>query len=214
MIRVVLADDHDVVRSGFKFILEKDPLIEVVGEAAEGGQAYAVVAREQPDILLLDISMPPGQSGLSACRDIAQDFPQTKIIIVTMFAEPEYLYYTLKGGAKGYLVKNATASELLGAIHTVYEGGTYLHPKMTEVITQGMSDEERKEATSLQQLTPREMEILQLLAKGHTNKEVSEQVFLSVKTIEAHRAKIYTKLGLKSRADLVDYALRHKLLGL
>lgn len=214
MIRIVLADDHDVVRSGFKLILEKDPEIIVVGEAAEGGQAYATVARERPDILLLDISMPPGQSGLTACKDITRDFPNTKVIIVTMFAEPEYLYYTLKGGAKGYLIKSATAPELLGAIHTVHEGGSYIHAKMTEAITKGMSQEEREEMASLQKLSSRELEILQLLAKGHTNKEISEQIFLSVKTVEAHRAKIYAKLGLKSRADLVDYALRHKLLGL
>ena len=168
MIRVMLADDHEVVRVGFRMILEQDPDVRVVAEAADGAQAYAIVAREKPDILLMDISMPPGQSGLVACEKIAKDFPGTKVVILTMFAEPEYLFYTLRGGAAGYVLKNSTSEELIAAVHAV--------------------------------------------AEGFTNKEISEQIFLSVKTVEAHRSKIYQKLGLKTRADLVDYALRHKLL--
>lgn len=211
MIRVVLADDHEVVRAGFKMILEQASDIKVVAEAADGVQAYAIVAREKPDILLLDISMPPGQSGLVACEKIAKDYPRTKIIILTMFAEPEYLFYTLRGGASGYVLKNSTSEELLAAVHAVAEGGNYIHPKMTSLLTKQLvsgGEEDR----SYQQLSNRELEILQLLAKGFTNKEISEQIFLSVKTVEAYRSKIYQKLTLKSRADLVDYALRHKLL--
>ncbi|WP_449315737.1 response regulator [Rubneribacter sp.] len=213
MIRIVLADDHEVVRAGFKMILEQDPDLSVVAEAADGAQAYSIVAREKPDVLLMDISMPPGQSGLVACEKVAKDFPATKVVILTMFAEPEYLFYTLRGGAAGYILKNSSSEELLSAVHAVADGGSYIHPKMTALLTkqlsQGASDEDR----SYQQLSNRELEILQLLAKGFTNKEISERIFLSVKTVEAHRSKIYQKLGLKSRADLVDYALRHKLLG-
>lgn len=213
MIRIVLADDHEVVRAGFKMILEQDPDLSVVAEAADGAQAYSIVAREKPDVLLMDISMPPGQSGLVACEKVAKDFPATKVVILTMFAEPEYLFYTLRGGAAGYILKNSSSEELLSAVRAVADGGSYIHPKMTALLTkqlsQGASDEDR----SYQQLSNRELEILQLLAKGFTNKEISERIFLSVKTVEAHRSKIYQKLGLKSRADLVDYALRHKLLG-
>ena len=211
MIRVMLADDHEVVRAGFKMILEQDPGLKVVAEAADGAQAYAIVAREKPDILLMDISMPPGQSGLVACEKIAKDFPGTKVIILTMFAEPEYLFYTLRGGAAGYILKNSSSEELLSAVHAVAEGGNYVHPKMTALLTKQLvkgGEDDR----SYQQLSNRELEILQLLAKGFTNKEISEQIFLSVKTVEAHRSKIYQKLGLRTRADLVDYALRHKLL--
>lgn len=211
MIRIMLADDHEVVRAGFRMILEQDPELKVIAEAADGAQAYAIAAREKPDILLMDISMPPGQSGLVACEKIAKDFPTTKVVILTMFAEPEYLFYTLRGGAAGYVLKNSTSEELLAAVHAVAEGGSYIHPKMTALLTKqlvGSGEEDR----SYQQLSNRELEILQLLAKGFTNKEISEQIFLSVKTVEAHRSKIYQKLGLKSRADLVDYALRHKLL--
>lgn len=214
MIRIVLADDHEVVRSGFKLILEKDPQMKVVGEAAEGTQAYAVVAREKPDVLLLDLSMPPEQSGLVACEEISRDFPNVKIIILTMYEEPEYLYYTLRSGAKGYIVKSASSDEFLSAIRTVVEGGSYIHPRMAAILTRYVSEGGRPDGTVLQQLSPRELEILQLLAKGFTNREISQKIFLSVKTIEAHRAKIYQKLNFKTRADLVDFALKHKLLGI
>ena len=211
MIRIVLADDHEVVRAGFKMILEKQADMQVVAEAAEGTQAYEIVRRTTPDILLLDISMPPGQSGLVACEKIAHDFVQTRIIILTMFAEPEYLFYTLRGGAAGYMLKNSTSDELVGAVRTVMSGSSYIHPKMASILAEQLSGRGDND-TLYQQLTSRELEILQLIAKGYTNKEISEMIFLSVKTIEAHRARIYQKLGLKTRADLVAYALKHKLL--
>lgn len=215
MIRIVLVDDHEIVRSGLKMLIESAPDMKVVGEAADGEQAYELVAREKPDILLMDISMPPGQSGLVACGRITQDHPSTRIIVVTMFAEPEYLYFTLQGGAAGYLLKNSSSEELVSAIRMVQGGGTYIHPKMVESLTRQLfSLSGEGEDVSYKQLTTRELEILQLLAKGHTNKEISEKIYLSIKTVEAHRSKIYAKLGFKTRADLVAYAIRHKLLDL
>ncbi len=215
MIRIVLADDHEIVRSGLKMLIESAPDMKVVGETADGEQAYELVAREKPDILLMDISMPPGQSGLVACGRITQDHPSTRIIVVTMFAEPEYLYFTLQGGAAGYLLKNSSSEELVSAIRMVQGGGTYIHPKMVESLTRQLfSSSGEGEDVSYKQLTTRELEILQLLAKGHTNKEISEKIYLSIKTVEAHRSKIYAKLGFKTRADLVAYAIRHKLLDL
>lgn len=211
MIRIALADDHEIVRAGFKMILEQDEDFVVVGEAADGTQAYSLVAREKPDVLLMDISMPPGQSGLVACEKIARDYPAVKIIILTMFAEPEYLFYTLRGGACGYVLKNSSSEELRGAIETVIRGGNYLHPKMAALLTKAQQDEKGERDFTYQQLSNRELEILQLLAKGHTNKEISEKIYLSVKTVEAHRAKIYKKLHFETRAELVAYALKHKL---
>lgn len=214
MIRIALADDHEIVRTGFKMLIERDPEMTVVGEAADGMQAYEVVGKEKPDVLLMDISMPPGQSGLVACERIAKDHPATRIVIVTMFAEPEYLYFTLRGGASGYVLKNSSSEELLGAIRSVVRGGTYIHPKMAANLTKQLFAGEGEEGSdvSYKKLSARELEILQLLAKGYTNKEISELIFLSVKTVEAHRSKIYAKLGLKTRADLVAYAMAHKLL--
>lgn len=211
MIRIVLADDHEVVRAGFKMLLEQDEDFKVVAQAADGAQTYAMIAREKPDILLMDISMPPGESGLVACEKITRDFPLTRVIILTMFAEPEYLFYTLRGGAAGYILKNARSEELISAVHTIAEGGSYVHPKMTSLLTNYLMEGDSHDR-SYQQLSNRELEILHLLARGFTNKEISEQIFLSVKTVEAHRSKIYQKLGFHTRADLVDYALCHKLL--
>lgn len=212
MIRIALADDHEIVRSGFRMLIENEPDMVVIGEAADGTQAYEVVSKEKPDVLLMDISMPPGQSGLVACERIAKDHPSTRIVIVTMFAEPEYLYFTLRGGASGYVLKNSSPEELLGAIRSVVGGGTYIHPKMAASLTEQLFASDKGADASYKKLSTRELEILQLLAKGYTNKEISEIVFLSVKTVEAHRSKIYTKLGLKTRADLVAYAIAHKLL--
>lgn len=216
MIHVVIADDHEVVRAGFRMLLEADPDVRVVGEAADGQQAYDLVLRERPEVLLMDISMPPGQSGLIACERITGAFPSTRVLIVTMFAEPEYLYFTLRSGAAGYLLKNSSAAELRSAVHAVAEGGTYLHPKMAGELTRRLAQEGEGGSgdASYRQLTTRELEVLQLLARGFTNKEISEQVYLSVKTVEAYRSRIYAKLGFSSRADLVAYAIRHKLLNL
>ena len=260
MIRVAIADDHDIVRTGLKMILERDPQIEVVGEASDGAQAYSVTMRLKPDVLLLDISMPPGESGLTACARIARDCPKTRVIIVTMFSEPEYLYFTLRGGASGYVLKNSSASELVEAVRAASHGLTYIHPKMRgllpESVLRDLSDRlaggpangagagvgvgmgagsgaaagtdageggadgtdglgegmpRTEEDLSYQQLTDRELEILQLLALGFTNKEISERVCLSIKSVEAYRSKIYSKLGFESRSDLVAYAIRHKL---
>ncbi len=157
--------------------------------------------------------MPPGQSGLVACKDITQDYPDTRIIIVTMFSEPEYLRFTIKGGARGYLLKTASPDELRRAVQTVMEGDIYIHLKMAELL-KAESDASRLKTgeNSLQKLTARELEVLQLLAKGYTNKEIAAQIFLSVKTVEAHRARIYSKMGFKNRADLVSFALAHKLM--
>ncbi len=210
MIEVILADDHEVVRTGIKLLLEADPEISVIAEAADGSEAYSLVAKHKPRILLLDISMPPGQSGLVACKKIAKDFPNTSVIILTMFAEPEYLLYTLRGGAAGYLLKNSTPEQLRQAVHEVAGGGTYIHPTMAESLTKHIS-ETGSASPSFQQLNARELEILQLIAHGFTNKEIAERMFLSVKTVEAHRSKIYKKLDLKTRADAVNYAIEHKL---
>ncbi len=214
MITVVLADDHEMVRAGFKMLLEQGGDYKVVGEAADGVQAYAAVSREHPDVLLLDISMPPGRSGISACEEISRDFPDVKILIVTMYADPEYLYYTLRGGASGYMLKNSSSQELQTAIKSILDGSVFIHPKMRDMLGGNLSAQELENLAKAQQLTTRELEITRLLAHGYTNKEIADELFLSVKTIEAHRAKIYAKLQIKNRAGLVDYAIEHNLMTL
>lgn len=212
--KIVIADDHAIVRSGFSMILNFQPDMEVIGTAADGIEAYAAVAKSRPDILIMDLSMPPGESGLIATGKIKEDFPDTKILILTMHDDEEYLFHILKSGASGYVLKNAPDEELLLAIRTIYAGGTYIHPKMaTSLVREFIKNDKSADSEDpFELLSKRELEILPLIAKGYGNKEVAEKLFISVKTVEAHKAKIMEKLQLKSRPELVEYALRKKLL--
>jgi two-component system response regulator NreC len=212
--KIVIADDHAIVRSGFSMILNYQEDMEVVALAADGIEAYRMVAKHQPDILILDLSMPPGESGLIATGKIKEDFPQTKILILTMHDDEEYLFYVLKNGASGYMLKNAPDEELLLAIRTIYTGGTYIHPKMaTSLVREFVNkDQNIKQADPFELLSKREIEVLPLIAKGYGNKEIAQKLFISVKTVEAHKAKIMSKLNLKSRPELVEYAMKKKLL--
>ena len=204
--KIVIADDHAVVRTGFSMILNYQEDMEVVGTAADGMEAYAMVVKHQPDILLMDLSMPPGESGLIATGKISSDFPNTKIIILTMHDDEDYLFHVLKAGAPD--------EELVSAIRTVHNGGTYIHPKMaTSLVREWMkNDQDSNNPDPFKVLSMRELEILPLIAKGYGNKEIAEKLYISVKTVEAHKAKIMEKLNLKSRPELVEYALKKKLL--
>lgn len=212
--KIVIADDHAVVRSGFSMILNYQEDMEVVATAADGIEAHLMVAKYQPDILLLDLSMPPGESGLIATGKISQDFPHTKILILTMYDDQEYMFHVLKNGASGYILKNAPDEELLSAIRMVYNGGTYIHPKMATSLVKEFikKDASIVEDDPFRVLSNREIEILPLVAKGYGNKDIAAKLFISVKTVEAHKAKIMEKLELKSRPELVEYALKKKLL--
>lgn len=212
--KIVIADDHAVVRSGFSMILNYQPDMKVVATAADGLEAYAMVARHRPDVLLMDLSMPPGESGLIATGKISSEFPDTKIIILTMYDDEDYLFHVLKNGAAGYVLKNAPDDELLTAIRMVHSGGTYIHPQMATSLVREFikKDSESAEQDPFNGLSRREVEILPLIAKGFGNKEIAEKLYVSVKTVEAHKAKIMEKLNLKSRPELVEYALKKKLL--
>ncbi|WP_017812315.1 MULTISPECIES: response regulator [Paenibacillus] len=212
--KIVIADDHAIVRSGFAMILNFQPDMEVVGTAADGIEAYTMVAKHQPDILLMDLSMPPGESGLIATGKIKDDYPDTRILILTMHDDEEYLFHVLRNGASGYVLKNAPDEELLLAIRTIHEGGTYIHPKLaTSLVREFVKNDTSAGSEDVYELlSRRELEILPLIAKGYGNKEIAEKLFISVKTVEAHKAKIMEKLNLKSRPELVEYALKKKIL--
>jgi two-component system, NarL family, response regulator NreC len=214
LMKIVIADDHAIVRSGFSMILNFQNDIEVIGAAADGREAYTMVAKFRPDILIMDLSMPPGESGLTATGKIKEDYPDTKILILTMHDDDEYLFHVLKNGASGYVLKSAPDEELLLAIRTIYEGGTYIHPKMATSLVREFIKQDKTAGTEdlFELLSKRELEILPLIAKGYGNKEIAEKLFISVKTVEAHKAKIMEKLNLKSRPELVEYALRKKML--
>jgi two-component system response regulator NreC len=211
MTSVVIADDHEIVRQGFALIINAQKDMQVVGTAADGNEAYRVTSKLKPDVLLLDISMPPGENGLVTCEKIARDFPDTRIIMLTMFEEVDYLFYTLRGGASGYILKNSSTDVLLAGIRKVAAGGVYIEPSMAADLTEKLHDGAIGEKDPYQALSNRELEVFSLLAQGYTNKEIAGKIFISVKTVEAHRSKIYSKLGITTRAELVHIALKHHL---
>lgn len=213
--RIVIADDHAVVRTGFSMILNYQEDMEVVGTAADGVEAYQKIMEYKPDVLIMDLSMPPGESGLIATSKISESFPETKILILTMFDDEEYLFHVLRNGAKGYILKNAPDEQLLLAIRTVYQGETYVDMKLTtslvnEFVNNSFQDTQASN-DPFKILSKREIEILPLIAKGYGNKDIAQKLFVSVKTVEAHKTHIMQKLDLKTKPELVEYAMKKKL---
>ena len=207
--KIVIADDHAVVRTGFSMILNYQEDMEVVATAADGVEAYQKVLEYRPDVLILDLSMPPGESGLVATSKISESFPETKILILTMYDDEEYLFHVLKSGAKGYILKNAPDEQLILAVRTVYRGETYIDMKLTtslvnEFINQSNQEEVNYSSDPFKVLSKRELEILPLIAKGYGNKEIAEKLFVSVKTVEAHKTHIMNKLNLKVNQNLLN----------
>ncbi|MBM2657316.1 nitrate respiration regulation response regulator NreC [Staphylococcus pseudoxylosus] len=214
--RIVIADDHAVVRTGFSMILNYQEDMEVVGTAADGVEAYQKVMKYKPDVLIMDLSMPPGESGLIATSKITESFPDTKILILTMYDDEEYLFHVLRNGAKGYILKNAPDEQLILAIRTVFKGETYVDMKLTtSLVNEFVNNSGNDKQTTTDPykiLSKREIEILPLIAKGYGNKDIAEKLFVSVKTVEAHKTHIMQKLELKSKPELVEYAMKKKLI--
>ena len=195
--KIVIADDHAVVRTGFSMILNFQDDMEVVDTAADGVEAYQKVMEHKPDVLIMDLSMPPGESGLIATSKIADSFPETKILILTMYDDEEYLFHVLRNGAKGYILKNAPDEQLILAVRTVYQGEMYVDMKLTTSLVNEFVNQPQYDTGTTNDpfkiLSKRELEILPLIAKGYGNKEIAEKLFVSVKTVEAHKTHIMSK---------------------
>ena len=204
-VRVVVADDHAVVRQGLRTLIEEQPGFVVVAEAANGEDAVKCAVELKPDVLLLDISM-PGVNGAEAAESVSRDCPRVRVIALSMHEERGYVSRLLRAGAAGYVLKRTAASELVSALHAVAAGGTYVDPSLAGDLLmpqrRGHGDAARLEA-----LTPREAEAIRLVALGHSNKEIGEKLQISVKTVESYRASAMNKLGLRSRAALVRFAI-------
>ena len=208
-LRVVIVDDHAVVRSGLRLLLAREEGIEPVAEAANAIEAVACALEHQPDIVLVDVTM-PGESGIDAIPRLLAASPASKVLVLSMHDDPRYLRGAFSAGASGYVLKDAADAELVAAIREVAGGSTYVNPALgARMIAAGTKEQADAEADPL---SDREHEVLRLLALGHTNQEIAEQLFISVRTAETHRAHIMRKLGLGSRAELVRYALGHDLL--
>jgi two-component system, NarL family, response regulator NreC len=208
-IRLILADDHAVMREGLTALLEDEPDLTVVGQAGTGREAVALVRRLQPDIALLDITM-PDMTGLEAAGEIRAASPEVRILILTMHQEEAFFFEALRAGAAGYVLKGAHAEDLLGAIRAVHEGGVYVPPELAGRLVQDYL--ERHPPLVDDALTAREWEILTLVAQGLSNSEIAQQLTLSVNTVKTHRLHIYQKLDLHDQAGLIDYAWRRGLL--
>jgi len=215
-IRVFIADDHAVLRAGLRLLLGAEPDIEVVGEASTAAEALQGVRDLQPDVVLLDISMPE-TNGLQALHTLKAENTSSHIIMLTMHDDESYLREALSAGASGYALKQAADTELLSAVRAVYQGGTYLRPAHTHLLLEGHPEPTPKAQAApaeaeANRLSPRELEVLRLLAMGYTNKQAADQLALSVKTVETYKARLMAKLSLNSRAELVHYALQRGLM--
>lgn len=206
-LRVLIADDHGIVRSGLRKLIESEDGIEVVAEAADGAEACDLVGAEAPDLAILDVKM-PGMGGLEATRRINAEHPDTAVLILSMHDEDRYLFEALKAGASGYVLKRAADADLIEAIRAVERGEPFLTPEAQQALIRDVLDDGERES----ELTPREEEVVKLVAEAHTNKEIAELLGMAEKTAENHRSNAMRKLGMRDRVELVRYAIRRGLI--
>ena len=209
-IRVLLVDDHAVLRAGVRALLEMQPGLEVVGEASDGQSAITRARELRPDVVLMDIGM-PGPDGLTATREILASSPQTRVLFLTQHENKEYVLPALKLGASGYVLKRAEGDELITAIRTVHEGGTFLDPAIASTLISEVSRDGKTPEDLFESLSEREREVLVMLARGETYQQIAEALFISTKTVDFHRANIMRKLGLNNRTELTRFAIQRGL---
>lgn len=206
-LRIVLIDDHTVLRTGLRLMLETHPELEIVGEASDGAEGILEVRRLKPDLVILDLSM-PGLGGMELLRQVMAEQPWVRVLVLTMHDDVEFVRNALAAGAMGYVLKRAADTELVHAIRLVARGETYVYPSLAARLFREAHREPRAQQGRLSQ---REVEVLQLIALGYTYQEIAERLALSVKTVETHKARVCDKLGLKTRAELVRYAINNGL---
>lgn len=215
-IRVLIADDHAILRAGLRMLLSAQPDMEVVGEAADGDEAVRNAVESRADVVLMDITM-PGGGGIQAIGRIRQESPRTRVLVLTMHDDPAYMRAALATGASGHVVKEVESSELLSAIRAIHRGGTFvdlsLAGRSAESVLPDRATRARTPQREPARLSQREQRVLELVAQGHTNQRVADRLSVSVKTVETYRARIRDKLGLTTRADLVRFALETGLIG-
>jgi two-component system response regulator NreC len=212
-ITVLLADDHTMVRKGLRTLLDAEDDIEVVGEAEDGREAVDQASKLHPDIVVMDITM-PGLNGLEATHQIKQRFPEMQVVVLTMHTAEEYVFQILRAGASAYVVKRAAPSELIAAVRAAHRSESFLSPSVSRmVINQYLRKPQAAAEDHYQELTPREREILQLIAEGYSNQRIAELLCLSIKTVQTHRANLMRKLGIYTTAELTRYAIHRGVTG-
>ena len=206
--RILIADDHGIVRSGLRMLLENQPDVEVIAEAGDGAEARDLAIRERPDLAILDVKMPK-LTGLQATREIKEQAPEVSVLILSMYDDERYLFEALKAGASGYVLKAQADTELVDAIHAVERGEPFLTPEAQRALIKDVLGEG---SVRDEELTPREQEVVKLVAEAHTNKQIAEILHLAEKTVENHRSNAMRKLGMRDRVELVRYAIRRGLI--
>jgi DNA-binding NarL/FixJ family response regulator len=207
-VRILVADDHGIVRSGIRLLLERQSDMKVVAEAADGVQAVEQALAERPDLCILDVGM-PGLTGLQAAREILAHVPETKVLILSMHDDEHYLFEALKAGASGYVLKREADQDLVGAVRAVTRGDAFLTNAAERSIIRGWMEDGAKGPAI--PLTPREEEVVKLIAEAHTNSQIAQILHMAEKTVESHRANVLRKLGMRDRVELVRYAIRRGL---
>jgi two-component system, NarL family, response regulator NreC len=210
-IRVLIADDHAILRSGLKMLVNAQADMEVVGEAPDGEQAIRTVCEMTPDVALLDLTMPSG-GGMVALQRIVRDCRGTRVIILTMHDDPAYLRSALAAGASGYVLKRSVDAEMLAAIRAVHRGGTFVDPSLARVLVHGVLLGADAKAGSIKLLSDRELQVLGLVARGYSSSQIAKQILVSVKSVETYRSRFADKLGLRNRSEVVRFAIQMGLL--
>jgi DNA-binding NarL/FixJ family response regulator len=209
--RILLADDHAVVRGGLRMVLDAEPDLQVVREASDGVEAVQIVLRDEIDLAVLDVSM-PRMTGLQAAREISQRRPDVRVLMLSMHDNEQYFFEALKAGASGYVLKTAANADFVEACRATMRGEPFLYPSAAAAIMRDYLERaSRGEETPSDPLTPRELDVLKPIAEGHTSEEIAEMLFISKKTVDRHRANILEKLGMRNRVELTRYAIRRGL---
>jgi two-component system response regulator NreC len=214
-IRVLVCDDHAILRDGIKLLLNSQPDMEAVGEAVDGREAVEQARALKPDVILMDIAM-PGLNGLEATKQIRRDDPNARVLVLTMYESDEYVSRMLEAGVLGYVLKKAAGSELVHAIRAIHQGEAFLYPSITKRLVEDYLRrvETGQERDSFNGLTEREREVLQLVAEGHPNRDIAEILNVSIRTVQNHRAHIMEKLGMHDRGELIKYAIQKGIIEL
>ncbi len=210
-IRILIADDHGVLRAGLRALLSAEPGLEIVDEAANGHEALHLANELRPNVLLLDINM-PGPGGLEITRRLHKVLPEVRVLILTVHEDESLLQEAIRAGASGYIIKRAVESELIDAIRAVWRGDLYVHPSMTRALLKDLTSLSPSNDPPVELLTPREVEVLSFIAQGYTNRQTAQALNISMRTVESHRANLMDKLNLHNRVELVRYAREHGLI--
>jgi DNA-binding NarL/FixJ family response regulator len=209
--RVLVADDHEIVRKGLKLVLTAEPDLDVVAEAADGEEAVRRALQDDVDLAILDISM-PRKTGLQTARELGRRRPELRILILSMYDNEQFLFEALKAGASGYVLKSGADDDIVAACRAAMRGEPFLYPSAVHSLMRDVITRAGERSEELELLTPRELEVLKLIAEGQSSKEIATTLVLSIKTVESHRANILSKLGMRDRVDLTRYAIRRGLI--